>query len=133
MSHRPAPTHLVLALGAPGRCGEPVRASWLVWFGSALFSNLVSNLAARSGHSLLLNTHLGLLLDTLKSHAATLLSSDFGRNDLGKATNDGLGGTEPAYQPETLIQERPMDSTIGRTLIQRIIQSGQRRTILALS
>jgi hypothetical protein len=114
------------ALGAPTRCGEPVRASWL-WSGlsvgfTALFSKLFSSLSHASAH---------LGLDTLKSEVKTLASHGLG-NDLGNMSDilSGLGGSEPAYLAAS-IQSRPMGKTTGR--IQRIIQSGQPRTILALS
>jgi hypothetical protein len=108
---------LALALGAPTRCGETVRASWLVWSGLSFGSSETrfSNLVARSGYGLLLNidlgANLGMALDTVKFHGTRLL-----RNDLGKTLNVDLGSTEPAYQPADSIQARPMAKSSGRTL-----------------
>jgi hypothetical protein len=114
------------ALGAPERCGEPVRASWL-WAGPSVgFSELFSSL---SHASVLAN----LGLDTPDVTTLASNGSGNGDNDLGNHTSPilgGLGGSEPAYLAAS-IQSRPMGKTTGR--IQRIIQSGQRRTILALS
>jgi hypothetical protein len=123
---------LALALGAPTRCGEPVRASWLGWADSlvgismpeAMFSGLFSALSGLSGQFLSMrpSAHPSLTLATAK-----LL------NDLGKAVlNDvanSYGGNQPSYELGTSMQERGL----GQTGIRRIIQSGQRRGILALS
>jgi hypothetical protein len=119
---------LALALGAPTRCGEPVRASWLAWAGSllgtlvskAMFGGLFSSLTA------LPSAHPSLMLAPAK------LLNDLGK-DLGKAVVNGVAnpwvGNQPSYTLGASIQERGL----GQTSIRRTIQSGQRREILALS
>jgi hypothetical protein len=125
-----------LALGAPTRCGEPVRASWLGGAGSlvgtftpeAMFSGLLSGLLSTlSGLSGKRSPMRPSVHPSLTLAPAKLL------NDLGKAVMNDVadlyGGNQPSYQLGMSIQERGL----GQTSIRRTIQSGQRREILALS
>jgi hypothetical protein len=124
---------LALALGAPTRCGEPVRASWLGWagalFGSfaseALFSGLFSTLTALSGKlcAILPSAYPSFTLNLVKP-----------LNDLGKSVMHNVANLGGGNQPSDELGASMLERALGQTsIIRRTIQSGQRRSIPALS